>query len=268
MIAGISGGNPHIVTTGSVTLSRFAVQFDLQYEFDARQIPSNDSTGYFPQNAYYPDSPNGSDYPEEIYGTEVFEVNENLRDRLFYIASLAHLKDSPSAQAYRSTYGYAPANLPPTVVKCDSVTSNNYVSGSILGDALTNFTELMTNGTGTYCGTQQEDNATLEALLRGALAGILDFSRVVIMRTISDFDRAPPDETEVYHLLYADQKGFEISIENIYIAGIAIVNDIRLYWDLTYKDGIGPNNYIGDLFNSLDYRLKPDIGIEEYYINA
>ena len=52
-----------------------------------------------------------------------------------------------------------------------------------------------------YCATQQEDNAHLEALLRGTLAGKVDFSRVAIMRTASDFDRAPPGETEVFHLL-------------------------------------------------------------------
>ena len=54
LIAGIAGINPHIATTGSVTFSKYAVQFDLQYEFDSRQIPSNDSYGYFPQNSFFP----------------------------------------------------------------------------------------------------------------------------------------------------------------------------------------------------------------------
>lgn len=34
MVAGISGGNPYHVTTGSVTFSKYAVQLNLQYEFD------------------------------------------------------------------------------------------------------------------------------------------------------------------------------------------------------------------------------------------
>lgn len=45
MVAGIAGINPHEATTGSVTFPQYAIQFDLQYEFDARQIPSNDSYG-------------------------------------------------------------------------------------------------------------------------------------------------------------------------------------------------------------------------------
>jgi purine nucleoside permease len=260
LVAGISGGNPHSVTTGSVTFPRFAVQFDLQYEFDARQVPANASTSYYPQGAYYPDTSDPIDYPGWIYGTEVFELNVNLRDHLYSVASLATLNDTQSAQEYRATYGYPPANQPPSFVKCDSVTSNDYVSGSILGNALTNFTLLMTNGTGNYCGTQQEDNATLEALLRAAMNGYVDFSRIALMRTISDFDRAPPDETEVFHLLYADQQGFTPSIDNIYQAGIEIVKDIRKSWYSTYRHGLKPGNYIGDLFNSLDYPIVPDIG--------
>jgi purine nucleoside permease len=53
LVAGIAGINPHVATTGSVTFSRYAVQFDLQYEFDSRQIPSKDTSGYFPQNGKF-----------------------------------------------------------------------------------------------------------------------------------------------------------------------------------------------------------------------
>jgi purine nucleoside permease len=231
------------------------------------QVPTNDSSGYFPQNADYPDEYSSADYPGEIYGTEAFELNENLRDRASYVASLVSLNDTEGAAEYRSKYGYAPANQPPSVVKCDSGTSDNYWSGSVLGDAFTNYTLLLTNGSGIYCGTQQEDNATLESLLRGAVSSMLDFSRIILLRTISDFDRAPPDETEVYHLLYAEQEGFEPSINNIYIAGIEIVKDVLMYWNSTYKDGLKPSNYVGDLWNSLDSDVAPDIGTESIYIN-
>ncbi|KAG9598995.1 purine nucleoside permease, partial [Aureobasidium melanogenum] len=267
MIAGISGGNPHVVTTGSVTFAKYAVQVGLQEEFDQSQVPANDTSGYFPQGAYYPDEANPIDYPTSIYGTEVFEVNENLLDRASYLASLATLNDTEAAAKYRATYGYAPANQPPSVVECDSATSDQYWSGSVLGYAFSNYTELMTNGTGLYCGTQQEDNATLESLLRGAISKKLDFSRIIIMRTISDFDRAPPGETEVYHLLYADQEGFEISIQNIYLAGIEIVKDVLMYWNETYAGGLKPGNYIGDVFDSLPGDIPPNIGTPAYYIN-
>jgi purine nucleoside permease len=259
MIAGIAGVSPHVASTGSVTFARYAVQFDLQYEFDARQTPSNDSSGYFPQDANYPDTPDAIDYPGEIYGTEVFELNVNLRSRAVYLAKLATLNDTDGAVAYRQAYA-SPGNKPPFVTECDTGTSNNYFSGSTIGDAFANYTKLLTNGTGEYCTTQQEDNASLEVLLRGDLSGRVDFSRIIIMRTCSDYDRASPTEDEVYHLLYADQEGFLPSINNIYLAGIEIVKDVIMYWDSTYLPGIAPGNYIGDLFNSLDSAIAPNIG--------
>jgi purine nucleoside permease len=46
MIAGIAGVNPKIATLGSVAFARFSVQVALQYEFDAREMPANFTTGY------------------------------------------------------------------------------------------------------------------------------------------------------------------------------------------------------------------------------
>ncbi len=45
LIAGIAGVNPKVATLGSVTFAKYAVQVALQYEFDAREIPDNFSTG-------------------------------------------------------------------------------------------------------------------------------------------------------------------------------------------------------------------------------
>lgn len=73
-VGGIAGGSPETTTIGAVTFAKYAVQVALQYEFDIRDIPSNFSTGYIPQGSTTPD-----EYPQSIYGTEVFELNDNLR---------------------------------------------------------------------------------------------------------------------------------------------------------------------------------------------
>lgn len=78
MIAGIGGVSPELATLGSVTLAKYAVQVALQYEFDAREIPANFSTGYVPFGTKAP-----GQYPKNIYGTEVFELNEALRDKVW-----------------------------------------------------------------------------------------------------------------------------------------------------------------------------------------
>lgn len=42
-----------------------------------------------------------------------------------------------------------------------------------------------------YCTTAQEDNAILESFLRGAKAGKLDFSRIMLMRTAANVSKHP-----------------------------------------------------------------------------
>ncbi|THU75664.1 purine nucleoside permease, partial [Dendrothele bispora CBS 962.96] len=243
LIAGIAGINPKLATIGSVTFARYAVQVALQHEIDAREIPSDFPTGYFPQGAEAP-----GQYPGSIYGTEVFEVNDDLRQLAFNFAQNAKLNDTAAAQAYRANYAndseFAQGAEPPSVVLCDTVTSDNYWAGTLLGEAFENTTTVFTNGTGVYCSTQQEDNATLESLMRGAISGLVDFSRIIIMRTASDFERPFSGQTAIEGLL-ASQGGHAPAVTNIYVAGIEVA-------------GVKPSNYIGDIFGSLGG--QPDFG--------
>lgn len=258
LIAGIAGVNPERATIGSVTFARFAVQVALQYEIDPRELPANYSTGYIPQGSYLP-----GQFPGSIYGTEVFEVNEDLRDAVVSFAQEANLADSSAARAYRAKYATTNSPnkvgaLPPSVVKCDVATSDVYYSGKILSSTFDNITSTWTNKTGQYCTSAQEDNATLQALLRSSFHNLTDFSRIIIMRTASDFDRPPEGEAAAYHLLYADQGGFQPAIDNIYLAGIKVIGGILQTWDSIFAAGITPRNYIGDVFGTLGG--TPDFG--------
>ncbi|KUJ09581.1 purine nucleoside permease [Mollisia scopiformis] len=259
MIAGIAGINPKYGTLGDVAFSKYAVQVALQYEFDAREIPSNYTTGYIPQGAYAPDQ-----YPTSIYGTEVFEVNEALRAIAVKYASTAKLNDSSAAVAYRAHYAsadttiYEAATKAPGIIECDVATSDVYYSGALLGEAFENTTTLFTNGSGIYCMTAQEDNATLEAMVRAAIRKAVDFSRIIVMRTASDFDRPYFGESVEDNLFYADQGGFEPAIQNIYLAGTPVVKGILSGWEKTFAKGVNATNYIGDIFGSLGG--TPDFG--------
>ena len=73
--------------------------------------------------------------------------------------------------------------------------------------------------------TAQEDDATLEALLHAAVAGPIDFVRIIVMRTASDMDRPYPRQAADKPAL-ANQGGFEPALRNIYLAGIKAVQEI------------------------------------------
>ncbi len=240
-----------------MTFARYAVQVALQYEFDAREIPANFTTGYVPQGSTDPTM-----YPQSIYGTEVFEVNESLRQIAIEFAKTATLNDSSVAMAYRAHYAttaaYRAGSQGPSVVACDVATSDVYFSGALLSEAFGNTTKLFTNGTGTYCTTAQEDNATLEALLRGATNNITDFSRIIVMRTASDFDRPYAGSSDTFNLFYANQGGFEPALQNVYLAGVKVVQGILQGWGPIFEKGITATNYVGDIFGTLGG--KPDFG--------
>lgn len=136
--------NPEIATTASVTFARYAVSVALQYEIDYRELPTNFTTGYIPQGSKVP-----SQYPQTLYGTEVFELNDALRRIVAGFASTAVLNDSATAIAYRANYARSPLYTagasPPRVVLCDTATSDVFFSGVLLSDAFANYTRLVTS---------------------------------------------------------------------------------------------------------------------------
>ncbi|KAK0347299.1 hypothetical protein LTR91_010331 [Friedmanniomyces endolithicus] len=259
MIAGIAGVNPEHATLGSVAFARYAVQVALQYEFSQFEIPTNYTSGYIPQGSLSP-----QEYPQSIYGTEVFEFNQNLQKMAVAFARKAALNDSSDAVIYRANYAtssaYAAGAAAPSVVECDVATSDVYFSGNILSTAFGNYTTLVTNGSGVYCMTAQEDNATGEALIRAAIQRLVDFSRIILMRTASDFDRPYPGEAATTNLLFANQGGFEPALQNIYLAGREVIAGIMDGWNSTFAAGVNATNYVGDIFDTLGGDTAPDFG--------
>lgn len=140
-----------------------------------------------------------------------------------------------------------------------------YYSGTLLSTAFGNYTHLVTNGSAVYCTTAQEDNATLEAMLRAAVDGLVDFARIIIMRTASDFDRPYPGEAATYNLFYADQGGFDPALQNIYLAGREVIAGILGEWNSTFCQGVNATNYYGDILGTLGG--TPDFGPYAYNNN-
>lgn len=267
LIAGIAGGEPTHTTMGSVTFAKYAVQVGLEYQVayqDFITTNPNWTSGYF---AYGTDNP--WTYPANVYGTEVFELNEKLRDHAVELA-----KDSPLSNGtekndeFRQLYEVSPAIDLPQIVKCDSLTSDNYFTGNVLGDYFVEYTKMITNGSATYCATAQEDNASLEVFTRLDKYGVVDYNRVVVMRTISNFSRPPPSmaNNTVGFFTDTDKGGIGASLDNLVIAGLPFVHDVLANWDDVYETGeqFKPKNYVGDIFGTLGG--VPDFGKESFEV--
>jgi purine nucleoside permease len=233
MIAGIAGIDPMRGTLGSAAWAKYLVDFGIQWEVDAREKPDGWPSGFLGINTKGPD-----EKPPLDYRTEVFELNPVLADAAFALSRNVVLSDSPEAQAARARFGYAPANAPPRVIQCDTLAGDTWWSGKYIGERARAWTQQLTDGKGVYCTTQQEDNATYEALRRAAGAKRVDLKRVAVVRAGSDFDRPYEGQSASDNLLgYAGQGGFGPAIENLYRAGNPLVEDIVGRWG-AWRDGV------------------------------
>jgi purine nucleoside permease len=226
LIGGIAGVDPKDGTLGSALWARYVVDGGLRHDIDPRQIPQDWPDGMVALGAKRPGEKAGWGA-----GTEVYALNSALAEKAFELTKSVELADGDDAAQYRSRYEEEAARGKPSVKLCDTVSLDTYWHGSKIGDAVERWTAQVSDGKANYCTTQMEDNATLTALKRGADAGILDFSRIAVLRTASNFDREAPGQTAI-DSLGAKSGGFMPSVTNAYRVGSALTDTIIADWDV------------------------------------
>jgi purine nucleoside permease len=234
LIAGIAGIDPARGTIGSAAWARYAVDVGIAHEIDARELTGGWQDGYFGIDT---DAPGKK--PRLEYRTEVFRLDEALLQKALSLSHHVALEDSDDVRAYRQHYQQSPANQPPQVTQCDTVTSDTWWSGPHLGEHARRWTSLLTDGEGIYCTSQQEDNATLNALTRGAQSGLLELKRVAVLRSGADFDRpyAHQSSIDALRAQFALPGAARISVDNLLRAGQPLVEEIARHWDL-WRNGV------------------------------
>jgi purine nucleoside permease len=233
LVTGIAGIDPMQGTLGSPAWARYLVDFGLQWEIDSREKPAEWPSGFIAIGASRPEDPS-----KFQYHTEVFELNAKLADIAFALSKDVPLADSSEAKATRAKYKFAPANQPPRVVQCDTLTADTWWAGNLIGERARVWTKQLTHGKGTYCTTQQEDNATYAALMRAASAGRVDAKRVAVLRAGSDFDQ-PHEGQSAFESLssFETAGGVAPAIENLYRTGLPLITNINENWQ-KWRDGV------------------------------
>ncbi len=228
IISGIAGIDPAHGTIGSVAWARYVVDVGIAHEIDARELPRGWTDGYF---GVLTDAPGKK--PRFDYRTEEFQLDEALLQRALALSKSVTLEDRETVRAYRAHYPSAPANAAPSVIQCDTLSGDTWWVGHRLGRHAREWTRLMTDGAGVYCTTQQEDNATLNALTRGAQTGLVDLKRVAVMRSGSDFDRPYPHQgaLECLRSQLALDGPIQIAANNLVRAGMPVVDAIASQWE-------------------------------------
>jgi len=234
IIDGIAGVDPKDGTLGSVHWARYAIDGTLRHEIDPRQMPADWSTSFVGLGVAVPDQK-----PTHMAGTEIYKLNEALLQKAYALSRDTPLVDSPKAQAYRQHYDGAVATGAPFVSICDTESADLYWHGSVMAEQIEAWSALLSDNKANYCTSQMEDNATLTALKRGARAGLVDFDRVALLRSASNFDREGKGQTAAESLV-SDSGGFGIALTNGYRAGAAVAHAILKDWPV-WSRGVPAN---------------------------
>jgi purine nucleoside permease len=234
IVAGIAGIDPARGTIGSAAWARYLVDSGIAHEIDARELPRGWQDGYF---GILTDGP--GQVPRFDYRTEVFRLDEALLQKALSLSKSVTLEDSGDLRAYRRHYPEKAASQPPSVIQCDTLSGDTWWFGDRLGEHARRWTRLLTDGKGVYCTTQQEDNATLNALTRGSDSGLVDLKRIAVLRSGSDFDRPYPHQSALESLQAqrALPDAVRVSAVNLVKAGMPLVKAIVEHWD-SWQHGV------------------------------
>lgn len=231
IIAGIAGVDPQNGTLGTAAWADYVVDAGLFHRIDRTEAGEGWPTTIIELGAKEPGAK-----AEWSAGSEVYQVNPALVKAAFEASKDVVLADNADAEAYRAAYSQEAAKAKPQVTICTSASADTYWHGKVIAEEIASHVSTLTDGKADYCMSQMEDNATLTALSRAADAGRVDFSRIAVLRTASNFDRQPDTMTAIESLT-AKSGGFMPSTQNAYLVGNAFAQAIITDW-AKYETGL------------------------------
>jgi purine nucleoside permease len=229
IVAGIGGGDPADVSLGSAVWADHVVDGDLSFEIDARQIPADWPTGYLPLRKGTPYEPPATN----LYG-EVYTLNPALVGWAFRLTQDVALADSEALRKARARFpGFPNALKPPFVTRGDTLSASTFWHGSKMEDWANAWTSYYTGGKGNYMVAAMEDSGTLQALTFLSQAGRIDLQRILVLRTVSNYDREPPGMSaadSLKEMVSGNYSAYLPALESAQIVGDKVVRDIVEHW--------------------------------------
>ncbi|HET7535527.1 MAG TPA: purine nucleoside permease, partial [Candidatus Didemnitutus sp.] len=157
-------------------------------------------------------------------------LNPGLVQWAYELTKNVELYDDTTAQAHRAQYvGFPAALAPPRVVIGDSFASSRYWHGARMQQWADDWTRLYTNGEGVAAMTNMEDHGLANALERLAALKKVDFQRVLVLRTGSNFSM-PPAGQNAAESMVAEYAGMRPALEAAYRTGSPVVHALVKDW--------------------------------------
>ena len=229
IVAGIAGGSPDRISLGSAAWARWVVDSDLGYEIDGREIPAGWASGKLPLGK---DTPFAA--PAEARPGQLFALNPALTTWAYELTRSTPLDDSAALREARSHFEGAAANLPPFVALGDEVTGSAFWHGKLMDAWAAQWMSYFTGGKGSFFTTAMEDSGTLQSIEFLAQAHRVDASRVLVLRSVSNYDRQPRGLTAAESLARQRVGAYAAylpALEADYRVAHTVVAELLNHWD-------------------------------------
>jgi purine nucleoside permease len=230
LVAGIGGGDPADVSLGSAVWSRHVVDGDLGYEIDARETPKDWPTGMVPLRKT---KPYEQPLRPELEG-ELYELTPSLVNWAFALTEKVQLDDTDKLKTSRAWFeGFPNALRPPFVTVGDNLSASTFWHGELMEQWANEWVKYYTAGKGNYVVCGMEDSGTLQSLNFLTKAGLVDSRRVLVLRTISNFDRQAPGSTaseSLKSMTFGAYSAYMPALEAAQRVGSVVVHYLTDHW--------------------------------------
>jgi len=238
IINGISGIDPARGSIGSAVWAANVVDGDALREIADAELPKDWPYGLFAIGTMAPNQLPKAQADAGGWGgatltyTMNYALNAGLA-RWAYEFSKAHvtLDDLPALKAWREKYTtYPAARQPPQILLGGTLACARYWRGEARTQWARDWVRLWTGGQDVFVTTAMEQAAYVGTLQRMAEKGLVDFSRVMMLRSASNYC-TPPAGQSVMTTIGDEALGTVPAFEAQYRAGSAVVHELLARWD-------------------------------------
>ncbi len=229
LVNGIAGVNPRLAAEGSAAWARYILDGDIAYEIDSREAPSDWPYGIM---ALGNKTPIGKPViPAWAPKPMSWSLSPGLVAWAYATTKNLKLADSPQAAAHRALYlkDFPAVGAGPQVLLGDSFAACRYWHGAVMQKWAEDWTALYTDGRGSCVMTNMEDHGIANALTRLAAMKRVDFARVLVLRTGSNFSMPPVGQSAAASMV-AEYQGMLPALEAAYQVGSTVVAALLADW--------------------------------------
>jgi purine nucleoside permease len=231
LINGIAGVDPRVASMGSAAWADYVVG-DVVRMIDEREVPPDWPYGLFPTTAKAPNPP--SVEASGWHRSNLFPVNQKLVRWAFEQTKGLSLGDDPAVAKFRAEYTNEPmAQKPPFVLIGATFASDYYWHGRILTQFARDWVRVWSAGKGTFAMTEMEDSGFMNAIERLNAMHRVDYNRVLVLRTGSNYSEEPPGHSAVESVT-APYIGGRLALESAYLVGSTVVHKLLADWPSSY----------------------------------